>query len=47
MSHDRLKMTWIINTVDTYSKFHNKFSFSQILIINFIIVKIINYDINT
>ena len=51
MSHDKLKMMWIIDTIDTYNKFHNKFSFSQILIINFtinfIIVKIINCDINT
>ena len=47
MSHGRIKMTWIIDTVDTY----NKFSFSQMLIINFtknfIMVKIINCDINT
>ena len=51
MSRDRIKMMWIIDTVDTYHKFHNKFSFSQILLINFtinlIIVKIINCDINT
>ena len=47
MSHDRLKMMWIIDTIDTYNKFHNKFSFSQILIISFIIVTIINCDINT
>ena len=43
MSRDRLKMMWIIDTIDTYNKFHNKFSFSQILIINFIIVKTIKY----
>ena len=52
MSCDRIKMAWIIDTIDTYNKFffkkkntynkfHNKFSFSQILIINFIIVSII------
>ena len=50
MSHDRLKMTWIIDIIDTYNKFHDKFSFSQILIINstinFIIVKISICDIN-